>query len=149
MSRGEQIKQERRRRNTDTLSGQRRKMALTERLDPAFEYRWANDEGTRLHELTVNDDYEVVQSRSGAMKPDGTGVGSEVAVPVGTGESGAQVRAVLLRKPKKYWNDDHEAKQRHIDELEAGIKQGATPSAGVEQGYVPSGGISVDHRGRS
>lgn len=149
MPRGKTIHQERRRRKSSELSGQRRKLALSEELDPDFVYRWVNDEGTRLHDLTVNDDYDIVQSRSGVMKPDGTGIGSEVAVPVGVGQTGARVRAVLVRKPKKYWTDDHEQKQRHIDDLEAGIRQGATPNAGVEKSYVPDGGISLDHGGKS
>jgi hypothetical protein len=137
------IKAERRRRNTDALGGRRRKLAVTGKLDTEnFEYRWANDEGTRLHELTVEDDWEVVKDRSGTLKIDGAGTGAEVAVPVGVGETGKGLRSILLRKPRKFYEDDKRAEQRRIDETEAGMKQGVTPGSGQDaQAYVPRGGI--------
>ena len=142
-ARQEAITAERRRRNTDALAGKRRKLAITAPLDTEnYAYRWANDEGTRLHDLTVNDDWEVVKDRSGTLKIDGAGTGAEVAVPVGVGESGNGVKAVLLRKPRKFHEDDKRAEQRRIDETEAGMKQGITPGAGNDaQTYVPRGGI--------
>jgi hypothetical protein len=133
MSRNEQIKAERRRRNTDSLSGKRRRLAVNEAgLDRAnFEYRWVNDEGTRLYQLTQQDDWEV---------------GAEVATPIGIGPEGAS-RAVLLRKPKAFYDADEQMKQRQIDETEAAIKGGATPGAAVENRYTPkSGGIEIVHR---
>jgi hypothetical protein len=148
MSRNEQIKAERRRRNTDSLSGKRRRLAVNEAgLDRAnFEYRWVNDEGTRLYQLTQQDDWEVVADRDGSLRPGGTGVGAEVATPIGIGPEGAS-RAVLLRKPKAFYDADEQMKQRQIDETEAAIKGGATPGAAVENRYTPkSGGIEIVHR---
>lgn len=144
MSRQEEITAERRRRNTDALAGKRRKMAVNARLDTeSFQYRWANDEGTRIHDLTVNDDYEVVQDRSGTLKIDGAGAGAEVAVPVGQGEGGRPIKAVLLRKPRKFYDEDKAAEQRRIDEVESGMKQGFAPGAGQDdKTYVPRGGIT-------
>ena len=134
---------ERRRRDTDVLGGKRRKLAVTSTLDTEnFTYRWANDDGTRLHDLTVLDDWTVVQDRSGTTKIDGAGTGAEVAVPVGVGETGKGLRAVLLRKPRKFHEDDKRAEQRRIDETEAGMKQGVAPGSGQDaQTYVPRGGI--------
>lgn len=136
----EEIKQERRRRSSN-LSGRRNRMGIDEsKLDRVnYEYRFVNDEGTRLYDLTVNDDWDVVKDRSGTLKVDGTGVGTETAVPVGMGQHGAPVRAVLLRKPKHMYIDDKRAEQRLIDEQEAGLKAGATPGAGMgEQTYIPA-----------
>jgi hypothetical protein len=143
MSRQEVLATERRRRNSAALTGVRRKLSVNAELDTEnFQYRWANDEGTRLHNLTVEDDWEVVSDRSGKTRIDGVGAGAEVAVPVGMGEAGKSVRAVLLRKPRKFYEDDKRAEQRRIDDTEAGMKQGVTPGAGHDaQAYVPRGGI--------
>jgi hypothetical protein len=150
MNRTAQIKTERRRRNTDALGGKRRRLGLTGEKDPEFEYRWINDEGTRLHDLTVNDDWEVVQDRNGTMKEGASGQGAEVSVPVGMGEHGRPVRAILVRKPKDFYEDDKRAAQRRIDEKEAGLRSG-NASAGMSQGesYVPKGGIVIESGGTS
>lgn len=144
MSRGEAIQTERRRRNTDALAGNRRHLSVNVELDTEnYQYRWVNDEGTRLHDLTVKDDYEVVHDRSGTLKIDGAGTGAEVAVPVGMGEHGKAVKAVLLRKPKKFYDDDQAAEQRRIDDVETSMKQGIAPGSGQDdKTYVPRGGIT-------
>lgn len=149
MARAAQQTAERRRRNTDALGGKRRKLAITGGLDTEnFVYRWANDEGNRLHELTKMDDWDVVEDRTGTMKPDGTGVGAEVAVPVGTGDGGRQVRAVLLRKPKRYYEDDERQKSRRIDETEASLKAGNTPGAEADPNLY-SKSTTIEHEGNS
>lgn len=130
-NRAEIQKEQRRRRNADALAGRRRLLGVDmSRLDQEnFAYRIVNDTETRLHDLTVNDDWEVVQDRDGAIKPDGTGTGAEVAMPVGGG-----MRGVLLRKRKDWHNDDLAAKQRQIDETEAAIKHATKDGM-----YVPGG----------
>lgn len=151
MSRGTQITAERRRRNTDALTGTRKKLAVTGALDQEnFAYRWANDEGNRLHELTVADDWEVVQDRDGTVKPDAKSTGTEVSVPVGTGEHGRPVRAVLLRKRKDWHEDDKRQKLSRIDAQETALKAGASSDGSrQDQTYTPRGGIVIAHGGRS
>lgn len=151
MARADTISQERRRRNTDALGGRRQRLATRADLDgEKFAYRWVNDDGNRLHDLTVSDDWEVVSDRAGEVKPDGTGVGSEVATPVGTGENGRPVRAVLLRKKKDWYDEDERAKQRRIDETEVGLKAGAAPGATTDdKTYVPKGGIVFENGAKS
>ena len=153
MSRAETIKTERRRRDTDGLGGKRRKLAwdMSKADNENFVYRWVNDEGNRLHELTVSDDWEVVPDRSATLKADGTGMGAEIAVPVGVGEHGRPMRAVLLRKSKDWHNDDQMAAQRRIDEQEAAIKQGASPGVEAEGLRKPDNGapISIRHGSRA
>lgn len=149
MPRGPQIRQERRRRNTDALSGKRRRLAVNEAMldRDAYEYRWINDEGNRIFNLTKQDDWDIVPNTDGQVKPDGTGMGAETATPVGTGERGAPLRAVLVRKPKALFDEDVQAQQRRIDETEAGLRRGAVSGVEQEKSYVPgSQGISITHR---
>ena len=143
--REETIKAERRRRNSDGLAGVRNRLGISADLDTKnFVYRWVNDEGTRIHDLTVNDDWDFVESRDGSAKADATGLGANVAVPVGTDKNGAPVKGVLLRKRRDYHDEDELAKRRRIDELEAGLKQGATPGADQDRQYVPAAGIRIE-----
>lgn len=143
---------ERRRRNTDALSGKRRRLGVNEAMldRENYEYRWINDEGNRIFNLTKQDDWDVVPNTDGMVKPDGSGMGSETATPVGTGERGAPLRAVLVRKPKPLFDDDVQAQQRRIDETESGLRRGAVSGVEQEKSYVPSGGgISITHAGKA
>lgn len=144
--RGEQIRTERRRRNSDALSGRRMRLSVDEsKLDrEKYEYRFANDDGTRLHQLTVLDDWEIVPDRDGEVKPDGTDMGAKVSTLVGVATNGSPLRGVLLRKLKTYYNDDKAAKAQAIDDKEASLKSGAVPGAGQGEMYVPrSDGIRI------
>lgn len=145
----EAIKNERRRRNSDGLAGIRNRLGHSEEMDKDYVYRWVNDEGTRVHQLTVNDDWDFVVSRDGSAKADATGLGANVSVPVGTDKNGAPVKGVLLRKRKDYHDEDEQAKRRRIDELENGLKAGATPGADRDRQYVPSGGIHIESGGKA
>lgn len=147
-ARGEQVKAQRRRRNTDSLSGRRRRMAVDEtKLDREnYVYRFANDDDRgRLHALTVEDDWEVVHDRASETKADSAGMGTEVSVSAGVGERGAPLKAVLLRKPKRYHDEDYAARQRRIDETEAGLKRGSTPGGDIDgkTSYIPDSGIRI------
>lgn len=152
MSRAEQQKIERRRRNSDSLTGHRRRMAVDmSKLDTTnYEYRWANTDPGRIEALTKQDDWEVVADRQGEIKADSTGQGSEVSIVSGMGDSGAPVRSVLLRKPKKYQDEDRRAKQRRIDEMEAQLRQASTPGGGAtgDNFYTSENGIRIEQGGR-
>ena len=147
--RGEQIKAERRRRNTDALAGKRRKLSVSEQnLDRTnFVYRFANDEGNRIHDLTVNDDWEIVPQRSGDEQTDG--IGADISRHAGRDERGQAVRAVLLRKKKDWHAEDVKAEQRRIDETEAAIRQGATPGVDSQQLRPTREGIQLEHGSRA
>lgn len=152
MSRTEQVKEQRRRRNSESLSGHRRRMALDmSKLDTEnFEYRWANNEPGRVETLTQQDDWEIVTDRDGGIKRDSTGTGTEVSIVAGTGDSGAPVRSVLIRKPKKYQDEDRRAKQRRIDEMEAGLREGNTPGNDGAKGseFYSDAGIRIQQGSR-
>jgi len=134
MSRTEQITTERRRRNTDALGGIRGLMALDESLldRQKYQYRFINDTGSRVHDLTVRDDWEVVPDRGGQLNNTAS-AGAQASVNAGSGANGSPVRAILVRKLKTHYNDDKAAALRRIDEQEAGMKQ---PGGG---NYVPGG----------
>lgn len=137
MTREAEVKEERRRRKSDDLSGRRLRLTVNEEnLDREnFAYRFVNDVDGRLHNLTVLDDWEVVSDRSGTTKPDGASAGAEVSAQVGGG-----TKAILLRKPKKYYDEDYARAQRQIDETEKSLKAGNAPDGGDSSGqYVPNG----------
>lgn len=149
MSRNEQIAAERRRRNSESLNGTRKRLHVDEsKLDREnFAYRFANDENGRLHQLTVDDDWDMVSDRDGVVKPDGNSVGSEVSAFAGTRDNGAPLRTVLLRKRKTYYDEDEAAKQRRVDETEAGLKRGKASAASEDGMYQPESAPTTYRRG--
>ena len=142
----------RRRRRSDLTIGRNLKLGLdTTQLDQDYEYRWVNDRPGRVHALTMQDDWDVVtreeigeaDGSSDLNKGSGTGVERVVSEIDG-------MRAVLLRKPKEYYQEDKGKEQAAIDELEESMRRGAakdeagnqTPA--VENAYTPAGGgISI------
>ena len=137
MSRAEQTQAERRRRNT-SLSGRRRRFSVDKsKMDDGYVYRFANDDAGRIYDLTVMDDYDVVSDREATIKPDGEGMGTQVAVHAGRTQDGKPMRAVLLRKPRALYDDDQAAKARHIDEQEAGLRAGRVPGVDSASQYTP------------
>ena len=145
MSRTDTIKTERRRRKSASLAGYRQRLGISGELDPNFSYRWVNDDGVRVHRLTHDDDYEVVQDRAGSLRPDGIGMGSEPAIPVGHSADGKPLRAVLLRKPKALAEEDAREHQAMIDETEAQIAQNNVPGVSSEGQYTPRTPTSIRH----
>lgn len=89
--------------------------------------RWVNDYRNRIHEFTVDDDWDFVTkeeaTKSGRVDvgdPDINNVvqpGEKVCVPVGMYE-GAPLNAYLLKKKKEYFDEDFKAAQKKIDESE-------------------------------
>jgi len=137
-SREESLTKSRRRRG-GPIGESNRKLVLPAGFeeDPAFDYRWANEDGTRLHNLTVADDWDFVETEQG-------NTGSKVSHVAGVTKEGTPLKAYLLRKKKEYTKEDRAAKHRAIDEREGKISR---PLEGGElsgSGYVPSGGISLE-----
>ena len=94
--------------------------------------RWVNDEGNRMHQLTVQDDYDKVAG----VDP----------VPVGTGIDGKPILAHLLAKPLDFVREDQEraeAKRKLTEDAlfrsadaadQAGA--GSNPNPATAQRYV-------------
>lgn len=138
-----QEKTERRRQRGDNIvKGQ--KLTVSESyLDRTnYEYRWINDNGGRIDQMTKDDDWDLVPDPSKAGKPDSDDVGSMISKVVGRSDIGIPMRAYLARKPKGFYEEDQRDKRESIDKTMAAIKSG-TPQTEAQplgqHGYVPNG----------
>ena len=153
-ARAAEVSSERRRRkDTGPLAGL--KLAIPEDAkDPNFEYRWLNDEPGRIHNKTVNDDWDVVtmdQLKGYVADDNHAGEGTPVTRVIergGSGIGGQPRKAVLVRKRKEYFEEDKRAAQARIDAREEGIRRGAAQAPEGLQGpnaYVPGGVNQITH----
>lgn len=93
--------------------------------DPAFHYRVFNDSAQKPGRIAraKASGYEAVESETdmgttGANIP--SRIGNAVTIPAGPGVTG-----VLMRKPKKLWEEQQKEKQKLVDESEEGIRRHA------------------------
>jgi hypothetical protein len=143
--RTEEVKTERRRR-TGTGAERNLKLHVPESAkDDAFVYRWVNNRPGRVQQLTKMDDYEIVSSADGAIDA-GTSEGTVVKRTVDRNEG---EEAVLLRKPRHYYEADKAEEQKLLDardeELRGGKVQSSEGLSGSEA-YVPGGRRGQDGR---
>lgn len=115
----EERQERRRRRDTDIDGSQRLKLAIPEEVSARLasegrEPRWVNDEGNRIHQLTVNDDYDRVD-----------GVEPKVA---GTSKDGKPIKAYLHSKPKAFIEEDRAKADLKRRETETALLRGRNPS---------------------
>jgi hypothetical protein len=131
-----------RRRRSDTSELRNLKLHVPkDYLDPKFSYRFVNDSPGRIQQMTQYDDWEIVQQ-------------SDENVPTrrhaGKDGSGQARTAILLRKPKEFFEEDKARKKAAIDEREEGLRRGVTGDPGGLSGpnaYVPGGSNTIT-RGR-
>ncbi len=140
--RAEQTQAQRRRR---TGMGPERNLKLhIPEKDPAYEYRWVNDRPGRVHQLTVNDDWDKAPEMQGEGNA-GLGSVNERAVDSYTGE-----KAVLLRKSKELYDADKKEEWKLLDERDEAMRRGPLPApegAGeVDKTYTPGGRNIVNGR---
>ena len=137
-----------RRRRGDLTIGRNQKLSLdTDRLDDNYVYRWVNDMPGRVQALTKQDDWDVVSAEEIGEDVRDKGVGTNVERIVSATDG---TKAVLLRKPRDYYEEDKAKEQASIREMEQAMERGeAKDSSGqaapsVEQAYTPAGGgISI------
>lgn len=136
MTRAEQIRAERAARGSDVLNETTMRLSVRENaLDRnAWAYRFVNDDGDRVYRMGLRG-YEIAADRSGTVKANNAGMGSEVAVHAGSGSDEKPMRTVLMRIPKEIYDEDQRAKIRATDESEASLRGGAVPAASGEQMY--------------
>lgn len=141
-ARAEEVQQERRRRrdgNLDRMS----QLTLTvpesvREQNPNHTFRWINDTGNRMQQLTVRDDWDKVEG----VAP----------IPVGTDKEGKPLYAHLCKKPQEFWNEDQKARMDALREQERAIARGekvdpqdtrsedvsyAVPGNTITPGYTP------------
>lgn len=145
IERSEEVKVERRRRQG---TGAERNMKLhvpESAKDPNHVYRWVNNTPGRIKQLTEMDDYEVVSSADNTIDAGNAG-GTVVTRTVNRTEGD---EAVLLRKPRAYYEADKAEEQKLIDARDEQLRAGAAPnSEGLSgsEAYVPGGRRGQDGR---
>lgn len=134
----EEVRQERRRRDDATLDGgQALKMAVPPEVERQLteqgrQWRWANDDGNRIHRLTVLDDWDVVE-------------GVPPRPVIIDRAKGTVVNAILLSKPKDFIREDRAKKDVMRRDTERAMLEGRVPNTGPvpasrpDNVYVPSG----------
>lgn len=145
LPRSEQVQTERRRRQGTGAESSMKLFIPEEAKDPNFVYRFVNDRPGRVRQLTKMDDYDIVSSEGGLIDP-GTAEGTVIKRTVDSNEG---EEAVLLRKPRAYYEADKAEKQKLLDardeELRAGKVQSSEGLSGSEA-YVPGGQRGRDGR---
>ena len=124
--RNEAVRSERRHRDAGTLDRlQRNKLALPVafRDTPGWAYRWVNDDGTRIHDLTVEGEYDVCTTTNSE-----TGTEDQVRKPVGRKDTGEPLYAYLCRQPQQFADEDLKAKVARTDEMQKQVLSSATPA---------------------
>lgn len=143
--RQEQVQSERRRRSADQAIAGLKLHVREDLKDPNFTYRWANDRPGRIHQLTEQDDWDVVSTGdAGSLTSASEGTVMRRSVDKATGEG-----AVLLRKRKDFYEADQKDKQKPLDERDELLRRGAAPgseSLTGSEAYVPGGRNTVDGR---
>ncbi len=136
--RTEEVKSERRRRAGTGQANGLKLHVPDDMKDSNFEYRWVNDRPGRVHQLTAQDDWDVVSTdRTDQLTAAAEGSVMRRAVDKATGDN-----AVLLRKRKEFYEADKLEKQKPVDEMEKALRGGAAPSSEGLSGptaYVPGG----------
>lgn len=134
-ARTEEVKVERRRRQGIGAERNLKLFVPEDAKDADFYYRWVNNNPGRVKQLTTMDDYEVVSS-DGSIDVGKAG-GTVITRTVDRNEG---EEAVLLRKPRAYYEADKADEQKLIDArdeaLRAGQTQGSEGLSGSEA-YVP------------
>lgn len=131
--RATEVRRERRRKPGSTAHTGLKLHVDSALLDPAYEYRWANDENGRVQQLEAQD-WDVVDSEAIA-KEGNVGGGS-----VPTRHVGGNGRAVLMRKLKDWHEEDRKARFKALDEMDKAIRKGAEQKDSELAGaYTPNG----------
>ncbi len=142
-SRTEERRGERRRRDTE-MDGHRKRLAIPPKYkdDQENEYRWINDDKSRIFDLTKQDDWDKCPAVGD------TGANS-VRRQVGTKKNGDPLYAHLVRKPKEYCEEDRAKKQavlaETMNQLAAG-KRGDDSKLVGETGFIAADNSIRDGR---
>lgn len=141
--RTEEVKTERRRRSdSGQAAGLKLHVPQDMKDDANFEYRWVNDKPGRVHQLTVQDDWDIVSTD----RPDQLTSAAEGSVMKRSVDKLTGDNAVLLKKPRPYFEADRLEKQKPVDAIEKALRHGAAPSSeGISgpEAYVPDGKNSI------
>jgi hypothetical protein len=121
---------ERRRSETRNI-GNSRSQLNTDQI-PGYASRWVNDDGNKIHVMTVEDDWEFtfpsdfpnsVVSVGDADLTNTDTLGQKISRPVGAvGRSQSNATAFLLKKKQKYFDSDFKTRMNAISAKEAQLR---------------------------
>ena len=136
--------QARRRRRSDLGDSRNLKLHIPESLkDPEFTYRWINDRAGRVRQMTVEDDWDVVDISKLGADPDPDRNISEGTVLNRVGDKATGERMVLVRKRKEFYESDRKERYERLNRLEDTMRQKAPPDqqglSDADNAYVPGG----------
>lgn len=123
-TRKEEVATERRRRQPGTLDRmQQLKLAIPDSVyakypQSDYVFRWVNDKGSRIHDLTIKDDYNKVE-----------GVDPR---PVDTDDRGQPIYAHLCAKRRTFFDEDQREKLGAIDQRERALLTAPDPEAATK-----------------
>jgi hypothetical protein len=107
--------------------------------DPAYHYRWVNDEPGRIAQALEGDYTFVEPQEVNRTSKDGNRV-RELA---GKLEDGSAMYTYLMKIPREYFEEDQQASQSYLDDIDAAIRGGKINAGANDKRYVPEGGISI------
>jgi hypothetical protein len=140
VARAEAIQTERRRRSDATLDRvHQQKLAIPAefRGDNDHEYRWINDENSRVYDLTVEDDWNICHSSRVEGSDD-----DRVRRQVGTKKTGEPLYAFLVRKRKDWYDADKREKAEKRAEAEQQLLK-KPPTDNPQAGATVTAGSSI------
>jgi len=127
--RPKKVDESNRRRKRAKLGGLGR-LKLTTAEIPGYVTRWANDTGSRLVDLTVEDDWDFVHKDEIGnevgefnVTPGNRDLGTRVSKVVGRDEHGQPIHAYLLKKKKEFAIQDRKEKDARINETEESLSR--------------------------
>lgn len=143
-TRADEVRQERRRQPGATIAAGIKLGVDESKLDRnTYEYRWANETGSRLQQLHAND-WDVAPEMAIQSSDSGGTVNSKVA---GTDDNGKPFNAVLMRKRKDWFREDQKAKQKPLDDMDEAIRKGVVHQQSEpslrEGAYTPDAGNKI------
>lgn len=132
-----------RRRKRSGVTGFRLGVSLDKLDFNNFAYRWFNDEpgGARMHDKTVNDDWDIVSQDGGALKNDASD--GAISIVVGTNPDGSAKRAYLCRKRKEWFDEDQNEKSTELEKQVEEMRRGNNRDGSSQSDYVPTSGIRL------
>lgn len=126
----EKLSMEAVRRSRVPMSSAKAKLSTPE--IPGFHLHWLNDDGARISQA-LNGGYEFVKPEetiitstdlAGDTVGTGTDMGSRVSIVVGKHESGAPMRAYLMKIPSEFYEEDQRDIQGRVDGIHEAMFQG-------------------------
>jgi len=134
-----------RRRRREGLGDERNlKLHIPESMkDPGFEYRWVNDRPGRIRQLTVEDDWDVVDTAKMGGDPDPDKNIAEGTVLSRVGDKYTGEKTTLIRKPKDLYAADRKERDDKLKKIEDTMRRAVPPVQGglgdADNAYIPGG----------